>query len=208
MTRAVLEHLAQYAPVLHEYGYPLLFAANLAEGFGIPMPGQTLLMAGAVMGDRIGMHIWVVCAVAWLATLTGNITGYLIGRRGGTRLLERYRANNRHVSRVEEFYRRYGVPLVIVSRFVDGLRQLTSLVAGSMKMPWWSFFWSMAVGATLWVSTWGLGLYYLERHLHALLHAVHHVRPYAVALSLLLLGLLLYYLYRRPAGCENDASDM
>jgi hypothetical protein len=45
MPHAVLEHLAQYVPVLDEYGYPLLLASNLVEGFGIPMPGQTLLMA-------------------------------------------------------------------------------------------------------------------------------------------------------------------
>ncbi|MDX1408653.1 MAG: hypothetical protein R3330_10985, partial [Saprospiraceae bacterium] len=60
MSHAVTEHLAQYAPVLGEYGYPLLFAANLVEGFGIPMPGQTLLMAGAALGGRVGMNIWGV----------------------------------------------------------------------------------------------------------------------------------------------------
>jgi membrane protein DedA with SNARE-associated domain len=203
MTHAVLEHLAQYEPVLGDYGYPLLFAANLVEGFGIPMPGQALLMAGAVLGGRVGMNIWTVCAVTWLATLTGNIIGYLIGCRGGTHLLDRFRANSRHVQRVDDFYRRYGVPFVVGSRFVDGLRQLTSLVAGSMKMPWWSFFWSTAAGATLWVGLWGLGLYYLDQHLHGLLHAVHHVRPYMVILSMLLFGLLLYYLFKPPAGGRN-----
>jgi len=202
ITDGVLSHVERFEPVLEEYGYPTIFAANLVEGFGIPMPGQTLLMAGALLGSHLGLNIWTVCAVTWLATMTGNIIGYLIGGWGGQRLLGRFRANSRHLARVEEFYRRHGVLVVIVSRFIDGLRQLTSLVAGSMQMPWWRFFWATAVGATLWVGLWGLGVYFLKEDLHGLVQAFHDVRPYVWVISLLLIGLLIVFLFRRPMRRE------
>ena len=85
----------------------------LVEGFGIPAPGQTLLTVGALAAARGDLDIYLVVAVAWIATVAGNVIGYAIGRRAGRRLLLRAGVRRTRIRRVEGFVRRYG-PAIIV----------------------------------------------------------------------------------------------
>jgi hypothetical protein len=72
MARAFFEHLGTDAetafrhsfalaqPILDHYGYMAVFIAILVEGFGVPAPGQTMLMAGAFLAARGGVSITLV----------------------------------------------------------------------------------------------------------------------------------------------------
>jgi hypothetical protein len=71
---STLEHYISLAqPVLDQYGYLAVFGAVLVEGFGIPAPGQTMLMAGAILAARGGMSIEWVLVLAFLAAMLGSI---------------------------------------------------------------------------------------------------------------------------------------
>jgi membrane protein DedA with SNARE-associated domain len=74
--------VAKLQPVLNEYGLGALFVAALVEGFGIPLPGQTLLIACGLMAATGRMDITSVLVVGWVATQLGDVIGYLIGQRG------------------------------------------------------------------------------------------------------------------------------
>ena len=72
-------------------GLPLLFAAVAIESFGIPVPGETALIAFGVLASQGHYSIVVVIAVAAAAAIIGDNLGYLlIGRWGGRRLFERW----------------------------------------------------------------------------------------------------------------------
>ena len=103
----------------------------------------------------------LVVLLALLASTLGACLGYWIGRNGGRVLLQKARVSPQRLQRVEDFFSRYGSFLVLLSRFVDGFRQLTPIVAGSMGMSWWRFFVATFVGSVLWVSVWGIGVYLL-----------------------------------------------
>jgi membrane protein DedA with SNARE-associated domain len=185
--------LATARPILDEYGYAGLFAANLAEGFGIPLPGQTLLLGGSVLATSGDFDIRLVVALAFVATILGNCVGYLIGRTGGRALLLRFRIPPARLERVESFFARRGVIVVVIARFVDGLRQTAPLVAGSLKMPWWRFFAASTIGAAAWVSVWGIGAYLVGEHLHGFLAALHRVGQHGWWLvGLVLIGFALW----------------
>jgi membrane protein DedA with SNARE-associated domain len=184
--------LATARPILDEYGYAGLFVANLAEGFGIPLPGQTLLLGGSVLATSGDFDIRLVVAVAFVATILGNCVGYLIGRTGGRALLLRCRIPPARLERVESFFARRGVIVVVIARFVDGLRQTAPLVAGSLKMPWWRFFAASTIGSAAWVSVWGIGAYLIGEHLHgflAMLHRIGHLGWWLVGLLLITFAL-------------------
>lgn len=190
--------LATARPILDEYGYPGLFISNFVEGFGIPLPGQTLLLGGSILATSGDFDIRFVVALSFIATLLGSCVGYAIGRTGGRALLLRCRIRPARLEQVESFFARRGALVVVFARFLDGLRQTAPLVAGSLQMPWWRFFWSSVVGAAAWVGVWGAGAYLLGEHLHGLLAALHQLAQHGWWLTaVLLLTLVLWLLWRR-----------
>jgi membrane protein DedA with SNARE-associated domain len=161
---AMSDLLVSVKPYLDQYGYWAVFAAILFENFGLPVPGETLLIAGALLASQGHMHIFLLLPAAWIGAVTGDNIGYAIGRFGGRHLLLRYGPyvllSQRRLDYAEAFFRRRGGVVVVVARFFAVLRQLNGIVAGMAKMPWWQFLPYNAVGAALWVGVWGT-LFYL-----------------------------------------------
>ena len=189
--------LAEGRPFLDLYGYPGLFVANLAEGMGVPLPGQTLLVAAAMVATQGDLQIPAVVAIAFAATLSGSCIGYWVGRTGGRALLLRCRLPPERIARLEAFFARRGAIVVVAARFVDGLRQLAPLVAGSLEMPWWQFFLASAAGSAAWVGVWGVGIYSLAEHSQQVLAALHHVSNAGWWVTALIAMALLAWLYWR-----------
>jgi len=170
-------------PLLERYGYGAAFAAVIAEGIGIPTPGQTLLVAGALDAVEGRMSIMLLLVLVTIAATLGNSLGYALGRWGGRVALDKLKVNPHRQQHLVDIFRRRGGVVVLLARFVDGLRQLNGIVAGILEMPWWTFTAYNVAGAILWTCAWGLGIYYLGRDIHFLAAFFHRHR-----LLLLLLG--------------------
>lgn len=147
------------APWLQAYGYPVLAVAVALEGAAIPLPGGILMAAAAILAAQGELNLAGVLLTCWPAAVAGDTLGYWIGRRGGRRLLLRGGVCRRRLGRLQRFFRRFGVWLIVFGRFVDGTRQLDALVAGSARIPWRRFFLADLAGTGLWVVTWVIGLY-------------------------------------------------
>jgi membrane protein DedA with SNARE-associated domain len=197
--------LALVAPWLDRYGYAAVVGALLLESFGLPLPGEAMLIAGAALAAGGKLHLGPLLLGAWLAAVLGDNLGFAIGRFGGRRLILRYGARagitESRFARVETFFERFGAPVVLVARFFAVLRQLNGLVAGTAGMGWWRFFAFNALGAALWVSAWGFGVYYFGQSLgHAArLHGLHYVIG-LLALALIVAAIALH-------ARRNRASD-
>ena len=76
-------------PYLDHYGYWVLFGAILPENFYLQLPGETLLIASALLASQGHMHIVPLLLIACVAAVTGDNIGYAIGRFGGRRLVFR-----------------------------------------------------------------------------------------------------------------------
>ena len=186
-----------YEPILVEYGLLLIFAVITIEGFGIPAPGQSLLIAGALLSSRGQFDISLLLASSWFAAITGSTLGYVIGRAGGRKLLLRLPLSPSRLERMETLCQRYGALLVILSRFIDGPRQLTGLLVGSLHMPAIPFLLASCLGAALWVGFWGLGSYYLGQHMHLIAQAFESAAPFTwIVTGLSILALCLYLIRR------------
>lgn len=138
---------------------------TLLENLGVPMPGQTMLIAAALLASQGDMHIVLLLLTAWAAAVTGDAIGYAIGRFGGRALVLRYGhyvfINQRRLEYVENFFRRHGGIVVVVARFFEVLRQINGIVAGAAQMPWRRFLIYNILGAALWVGFWGTLFYQL-----------------------------------------------
>ncbi|HME68948.1 MAG TPA: DedA family protein, partial [Myxococcota bacterium] len=186
-------HLAAAQPLLEKWGDAAVFGCIFAEGVGIPAPGQTLLVAAALLAGRGELALPQLLVVAVVAAALGNTLGWLIGRAGGRPLLQRF-AQGERLARVERLFARWGPRIVALGRFVDGLRQINGLAAGALGMECTQFLIWNAIGALLWVGFWALGAYVFGRDFDAIASAMHRTGPFLVPPVLLGAGLLLFYL--------------
>jgi membrane-associated protein len=153
--------------LLISYGLVLLFALIAAESAGVPLPGETALIAAAILSARGHYSIVSVIVVAAAAAIIGDNIGYWIGRTGGRALLERWGPVKRYAERAlppgERFFKRHGGKTVFIGRFVAVLRVTAAWLAGITHMPWWRFFLWNAAGGIVWATAVSLLAYYFGK---------------------------------------------
>ena len=147
------------------HGLPLLFAAVAIESFGIPVPGETALIAVGVLASQGHYSIVTVIALAAAAAIIGDNLGFwLIGRRGGRALIARFgwveRRTQHVLPRAEALIDRYGGRAVFFGRFVSVLRETIAWVAGLAGMSWPRFLFWNALGGIVWASGIGVLAYF------------------------------------------------
>ena len=194
--------------VLHnyllEYGYSALFVVVLLESFGIPGPGQALLITAALLAAHGKLDISMVLTTAIVGTTLGGMIGYWIGRRGGHALILRFgkfiKVGEPELLKLETSFERYGFWFVLVARFFEVLRQIQGIVAGTVEMSFRRFFFANLAGGLLWSLVWGLGSWKLGRQIHSYDDLTEKAGLIVVVLTagvlLILLGVYLRHRWR------------
>src|SRR4051794_34492330 len=144
-------------------GYPVLFGLIAIESMGIPVPGETALITAGVLASRGDLSIELVIVLAAVAGALGDNVGYLIGRVGGRRLLERPGPFHEHRLKVihhgEPFFATHGPKAVFLGRWFAGLRIAAAWLAGMNHMHWPTFLLWNALGGIVWATAVGLAAY-------------------------------------------------
>ncbi len=187
--------------LLSTYGLIILFAVVALESFGLPVPGETLLLTAAIFSSqgKFAAIEWVVVVTA-AAAIIGDNAGYWTGRTGGRRLLYRWewlgRLSDRMLPPAESFFKRHGGKSVFLARFIAGLRVTGAWMAGITKMNWWTFLFWNASGGIVWAAGYGLLAYYLGA---AGKQALEHYGLLGglVVIGLIVIVLVAAALYRR-----------
>jgi membrane protein DedA with SNARE-associated domain len=185
-----------------DHGLPVLFLVVMIESFGIPLPGETALIAFGVLASEGHYSIASVIAVAAAGAIVGDNLGYwLIGRVGGRALFARWhwlsQYSDRVLPRTESLMARYGGAAVFFGRFVAILRYTVAWVAGLSRMPWWRFLFWNAAGAVCWATAVGLTAYYGGK---AVADAIARYGLYAgiaIAVAIVIGWLVVRFVHRR-----------
>ena len=146
--------------------YVALFAVVAGESSGLPLPGETSLIAAAVLATQPGtVTIEIVIAVAALAAIVGDNVGFVLGRHAGRRLLTRggrgFKRRQKFLEQGEAFFERHGPKAVFLARWIPGLRVVGSWLAGAHHMRWRTFLLWNALGGIAWACTVGVAAYLL-----------------------------------------------
>jgi undecaprenyl-diphosphatase len=149
------------------YGYAVVFVGVFLENAGVPVPGETALLAGAALAHAGRLSIfWVIVTAIGGATLGDNL-GFWIGRHGGRILVERYGARigvtRARLAEFDRFFAQHGAKTVFIARFVTGLRVFCAVLAGGSGMSWRTFVVYNAMGALVWATVIGAAGYLLGR---------------------------------------------
>jgi membrane protein DedA with SNARE-associated domain len=158
--------LASLADVAKDYGIVALFALIAVETMGIPVPGETALIAAGIFASQGHLSIEAVIVAAAVAAILGDNVGFLIGRKYGRRLLMSDRGPFPHhrkklIALGEPFFEKHGPKAVFLGRWVAGLRITAAWLAGAHHMRWPTFTFYNALGGICWATSIGLVSYYL-----------------------------------------------
>ncbi|MGH9045008.1 MAG: DedA family protein [Acidimicrobiales bacterium] len=159
------------APVIEHYGYGAVGALVCLEDFGVPVPGETVLVAAAVFAGLGRLSVVWVGLIGFVAAVVGDNIGFAIGRFGGRPLALRFGRyiflTEPRLDKATSFFTRQGGKVVVIARFVEVLRQANGIVAGITGMAWHRFLAANVLGAALWVGLWVNVGYFGGSHLEA-----------------------------------------
>ncbi|GIW83255.1 MAG: hypothetical protein KatS3mg105_5062 [Gemmatales bacterium] len=206
-------HFMQLAkPFLEQYGYAGIAVALLLENVGMPLPGETMLIGGALAASQGSMNIFLVVLFALAACIVGDNLGYAIGRFGGRKVLLRYGPKVGitfgKLTRVEDTFRRRGGTIIVVARFVEVLRQLNGFAAGSVGYPWHRFLLFNTIGAVLWVGVWGVLVYLFGKQMEQAYGWFKYGERWLLILGPIVGAVFLaWYVHRRRAPQEVPGTE-
>ena len=188
------------------YGYFVVFFGVMLENAGVPVPGETILLAAGFFAAQGHFHLWKVIAIAAFGAVLGDNAGYAVGRRVGRRALERYGRyillTRARLSKLDKFFARHGDKTILFARFVTGLRVFAALFAGAARMPWRTFVVYNMAGAILWaIAIALLGFFFGQSW--ELLHRWISRASLIAGLGVLLV-ILLIYAWRRLAHRDSS----
>jgi membrane protein DedA with SNARE-associated domain len=203
-------------------GYIAVFTVLLLCGFGLPMPEDVILATGGVLAwlargrpvhtfaqmfRDTGLLTMIVVGVAGI--LVGDSIIFAAGRRFGHRVAD-FRPLRRIITpakleRVEKELRLRGNVLVLLARFLPGLRAPTFFVVGHARLPYWEFLLfdgaAALVSAPLWIC---LGFWFGSDIQQAARHASKF--SHYILVAALVVVVLLAFRWRRHRARELAAS--
>jgi undecaprenyl-diphosphatase len=140
--------------IFERYGYAAVFGGVFLENTGLPVPGETMLLAGAALAQYGGLSLPRVIVTAIAAAILGDNLGFFIGRRCGRGLAEAYGGkiglSRERLVQFDRFFHRHGGRTVFIARFITGLRVFGAVLAGTSGLRWPVFLFYNAAGAIVW----------------------------------------------------------
>jgi membrane protein DedA with SNARE-associated domain len=171
--------LATIAKLIEVYGYLFVFAGTLMEG-------ETVLLAAGFAAHQGLLDFRLVIAVAFIGGTLGDQLAFLLGHWKGNAIIERVPALARHAPRVHRLMERYNVLLIMVVRFLYGLRIAGPVIMGSSRIPWLRFALLNMIAATIWaVLVAGVG-YAFGAATESVLSHIKHIEVIALLVILAL----------------------
>jgi len=196
---------------LQHYGLWAIGLLITLEDFGVPVPGETILIAGAIFAGAGRINVVVLGVVAFVAAVTGDNIGFAIGHFGGRALALRFGKyvflTEERLDKAERFFDRRGSIVITFARFVEGLRQANGIIAGITGMHWLRFVIFNAIGAALWVGTWITIGYFAGNNITTVYHYITLYSYYVLAgLVVLIVGYIVWRRRRRRHAAAAAAS--
>ncbi len=184
--------------LIAEYGYWIVLFGVMMESAGVPVPGETIIVAAGVLAQQGRLEVGDAILFGTIGAVIGDQIGYWIGREGGRPFVLKWGRyvliTPERLARAESFFARHGGKAVFLARFVAGLRIFGALVAGISRMHWRTFFVYNALGGATWATVFVLVGYLLGGSLDLVVQWMGQAT--VLLLILLAAGVAIYLTYR------------
>ncbi len=194
--------------LIFSFGYFAVFTIIGLESLGIPLPGETILVAAATYAATTGnLNIWIIFIAATAGAIIGDNIGYWIGNKGGYRLARRYgpkiRLDERKLKVGRYVFDRHGGKVVFFGRFVSVLRTFAAFLAGTVRMSWPRFMTYNALGGIVWAAVYSFGFYAAGNTLKSLSGPLNFI---AIAVAIIVV-VAVFLVVRRQMNLLADKAE-
>jgi membrane protein DedA with SNARE-associated domain len=113
--------------------YLFIFLSSFFENLFPPYPGDTVTFVGGYLAGTNHLTFPFVFLSAGLGCLSGAMLLYLIGKNKGRKIFLKNKGrffDRSHLEKMERWFNRYGEKVLILSRFLTGVRSVVALAAG------------------------------------------------------------------------------
>ena len=192
--------------LLAEHVYIILFVSLILEFAALPLPGETMMVVAGIMAyNNHGSYIGMIVASA-LGTVLGMQFSYEVGRRLGTRAVDKYGSyiglTPYRMTKAADFFNRFGNIVIVIAYFLPGVRHILGYFSGISRINAKRFHVYSTVGGILWVVvfiTLGYVLGPSAPHAFKLLH------KYGTMLFIVAIAALFIYLIFKKLGAKDFA---
>ncbi|KMK18009.1 membrane protein [Pluralibacter gergoviae] len=129
--------------LISHYGYAALLLGSLAEG-------ETVTLLGGVAAHQGLLRFWLVVASVALGGMIGDQALYLLGRHFGSRILKRFKRQQKKIEKAQRHIQKRPWLFVIGTRFMYGFRIIGPLLIGASRLPPKVFLPLNILGALIW----------------------------------------------------------
>jgi len=203
----MLDALLSY---FQQYGYWVVFFGVMLENAGVPVPGETILLAAGFFAASGHFNIALVMAIACVGAVLGDNAGYFIGRKLGRATLLRIGRyvglTPKRLVMFETYFEKHGDKTILVARFITGLRVFAALLAGAARMRWRTFALFNFLGAVLWSIVITLAGYFFGHSWHLLEKWIGGIGA-ALLAAIIITALAIVFVRRRRRLAAEAAAE-
>jgi len=185
---------------LANWGYLGIFVCVFVGNLGIPVPEETVMLVAGFLAGRAILDLKLVYLVCVMSAVCGDCCGFLIGRRGGQRIIARLAARfstiRQRYERLQLFFHTHGSKAVFMARFIAGVRFMAGPMAGAAGMPFFRFLGWNVLGAIVWCTLVVTIGYLVGDELYRVTEMAHHAQRW-IALGALLLCFVFWFFWWR-----------
>ena len=204
----ILDFIAATYDLMH---WPGVVALMAIESACIPFPSEIIMpLAGWMLIKEKGLSpLWVLAAGGYgaLGNTIGSVIAYYVGMWAGRPLLDKYGKyiliSQHDLNTADRWFSRKGDWTVFVSRLLPVIRTYISLPAGIARMNMVRFLVYTFIGSFIWSAGLTYGGYLMGEHWERLRDAMRPFDPLFIAI---ILGLIVFYIYRHVKHSRNDAA--
>jgi membrane protein DedA with SNARE-associated domain len=135
------------------WAYGILILSAYVENVFPPIPGDTITLIGAYLVGTGKLNFFGVLISTTIGSVLGFMTLFLIAYWLEWRVIEKYQfkwIQKSHISRIQDWFRKYGALIILANRFLSGVRSVISLTAGLSRMNIATVFILAIISALIW----------------------------------------------------------
>ncbi len=191
--------------------YLVLGISAFVENTFPPIPGDTVTVLGAYLTSTGQLSFWGVYVSTTIGSVVGFFTMYLIGKIFGRRFLQsKFRKrffDESGVEKVEHWFAKYGLWVIVGNRFLSGTRSVISIFAGIFQLNWQSVLLLSTVSAFIWNGILIYAGYQLGVNWHVISGLIGQYNKIVLGLTVLIIGFVVYKKYNKHKQKKQSQSE-
>jgi len=153
--------------LLHTYGYWLM-------AFGALIEGETFLLVGGIAASQNILHLPGLILLAVIGSTFHDHMFYALGYFGGRPVLHKFKFLEEKSEKVLKLVDKYGIGLILILRFLYGLRTVIPVMIGISNISYFKFLIFDVIGGIIWSSFFILGGYYFGKAMEVFYHRMEY----------------------------------